>query len=538
MKFISKHFFMLSWSLILLIGLLAYSNAFTGELVMDDGWVITQEHLAKFQSAPIQRLLFHTPRALTDITFAWQYSLHHPDTFGYNLVNVLIHILNSILVVWLARLILPRLAKLDQDQIKVAALIAGLVFVAHPIQTMAVSYIVQRYVSMATLFYLLAMISLVKSLELKALRSRAISFALILLCLFLGLASKEIIMTLPLVIALVLGLIYASSGKGLTELTTKISQFKITIVAVVSLLVSGLLLTFYHFDFNYLFGSRPTTYGETIAWYQYAWTQFHVYLIYLSKILMPVNLNADYDLRVFESFAQPMVILGAMTWLSSWATVAYFWKKQPIISFGLGWFLVTLLVDGSIIPLSDVINEYRLYLPMVGLVILFGWAASYLVRRWNLVGIYLVMGLVLLLAVLTFNRNYVYQNSLTFWRDVTLKSPGKARGFVNYGRELHALGKYQEAFESYERAIEIDPQRVIAWSNIGVVLVQTRQFDEALHYLNQALAIDPEHADALNGLGVIAMNLEDYEQARDYFEQVLELEPDNQAAKRNLELVR
>lgn len=525
-KLDSGKFIALAAMLIMCVGLVSYSNSLTGDLVMDDGWVITGNNLEKYLDSLDPYLTQRSPRSLTNLTFALNYALHGTDTFGYHVVNLVIHLTNSVLVVVLANLILQQISGTKHLR-KDIGLIAGLIFVSHPIQTMAVSYITQRYASLVTLVYLVAMCVYFFTRQIPRLKYWGLLGVGILFV--IGLAAKETIITLPAVLLVSEYIFYRQTWR-------RINWPLIGGSVIGGLILLWLALRIYPLTF--VVGPKLTSLGETVTWYQYALTQFRVLLMYVYKIIIPVRLNADYYFPISQSPWEWAVWVGIGFWLSLWALASRLLKTQPVISWGICWFLLTLLTSSSVLPLSDVINEYRVYLPMVGISILAGYllVKSLPERSVNL--FLVVAALISCYAVLTFNRNFVYQNSLTYWRDVTLKSPQKPRGFVNYGMELHAQGDYAEAVTAYQKTLELDPQRLTALSNMGVILAQAGEYDAAFIYFNKALGIDPNYIDALNGLGILALNQGDATQAANYFERILEIDPQNSVAQKNLNLVK
>jgi tetratricopeptide (TPR) repeat protein len=175
---------------------------------------------------------------------------------------------------------------------------------------------------------------------------------------------------------------------------------------------------------------------------------------------------------------------------------------------------------------------------MVGVSLLLATGIWYLGQKlpseWVGLG---VISLVLLYGVLTFNRNYVYRDELSFWGDVIQKSPDKARGYVNYAVKLHTTGEAEEAIYYYQQALAIDPDRLTALTNLGVLYTQLGEFDRAEELFDKALTVDPNYMDAINAKGVIYLNTGDFTQAKEYFDKVLAIDPYNNSAIANLEFL-
>ncbi|RME66807.1 MAG: hypothetical protein D6778_04170, partial [Nitrospirae bacterium] len=183
-----RHSFFYSIALVI-ITVLLYSVCLDGEFHFDD--------LRRIVENPAIRDLknFWPPykgRYLVDLTFAINYQIGGLNTIGFHLVNVLIHIIN----VFLVRTLILKLLGRDLPEADFIAFTGALIFGIHPLQTQAVSYIVQRYASMATMFYLLAMLAYIKWREGKGWPW----YGLCLLSLIVGMHSKEIVFSAPFVI--------------------------------------------------------------------------------------------------------------------------------------------------------------------------------------------------------------------------------------------------------------------------------------------------------------------------------------------------
>lgn len=518
--------------------LLIYSNSFTGGLVMDDANVIKPK-LTQFWEQPELHLRLGKQRMVADYTFAFNYLIHGTETTGYHVVNFLIHVCNGILVLILV-LLLMQTPALKKSRLytyrRILALSSALFFVCHPLQTMAVTYMTQRYTSLASLFYLLTVIIylITRSLVADRARSRLIYWsklygliALGVSLFLLGLHTKEIVATLPMLLVLVEWLLYRRGQ--IPWKTVFLSQVALGLV---------FLLAQQLYPLTWIFSHQENSIGEIVTPQNYLLTQPRVFLKYLQKILLPINLIADYYFPISTSIFDIRVWIGLAVWVSLWAGVFVLRHRQPLIALGIAWFLVTPLVDSSFIPIVDVINEYRLYLPLVGVALAVnGFLWYFWAPKSEMAVLVVITSLYIGFGLLTFNRNFVYTNDLTFWGDVIKKSPQKARGFVNYAVGLHSRGQAKEALAYYQQALKIDPNRLTALSNIGVLYTQAGRFDTAQEYFSKTLAVDPEYIDAINGLGVVYMNTGEFQKAEAAFTQVVKLDPSNNSAQENLQIL-
>src|SRR3989338_4880934 len=147
------------------LSFLIYSNTFHSSFHFDDMTEIAQNPY--IQKLPQISVIWdrHKTRFVTYLTFAMNYSFGQLNVSGYHFVNILLHALCGFLVYYLAALLLK--TPLARDSVlsrnwPLIAFFAGLIFISHPVQTQAVTYIVQRAASLATLFYVLSLIFYLK----------------------------------------------------------------------------------------------------------------------------------------------------------------------------------------------------------------------------------------------------------------------------------------------------------------------------------------------------------------------------------------
>ena len=152
------------------LGFVVYLNSFPVPFVFDDYPNILDNPSIRLAAIDLEELHatgFKSPlgrRPISNISFALNYLAGGYDVKGYHLVNILIHIVNGVLVYFLALILLRKDRTLthrmpaSERRLRLAALFAAAIFIAHPVQVQAVTYIVQRMTSMATMFYLSLML--------------------------------------------------------------------------------------------------------------------------------------------------------------------------------------------------------------------------------------------------------------------------------------------------------------------------------------------------------------------------------------------
>jgi hypothetical protein len=589
--------------LVAVIGIIAYSNTFRAPFLFDDRAQIQNNQMIKDPANFLLALeghLFNSSgyryipsRLLGYLSFALNYHFGGVDVWGYHVTNLVIHILNGFLVYFLLKLTFktpmmrrgPPLGEPSGTGVPYSALIAlftALFFVSHPVQTEAVTYIVQRFASLATMFYLLSLVMYIKGrlLQVKAegkveqkdssLEPRSSpavlpsTLALPLTCFFLSLLfavcamkTKEISFTLPLVIVLYESIFFATPLKK--RLLFLLPVVLTIVIVPLSFMRSGKPLGEILSDV-----SAMTRVQTQIPRGDYLVTQMRVITTYIRLMFVPIDQNLDYDYPIYHSLFTPPVLLSFLFLLTLFGAAVWLLYKSRqgargyggppktdgsshdsrftiyrLISFGIFWFFITLSVESSVIPIADVIFEHRLYLPSVGLLtaITAGvfLAAAGLKKGKSIIPVLVVITLAL--SATTYARNNVWKDETGFWEDVVKKSPRKARPHIDLGVMCGQKGSMDKAREEFQAALRIDPGNAEAHNNLGVVCRLEGRMEEAMREYQAALRTAPDYADAHNNLGVIYRQWGRMDEARTEFQTALRLNPSHGVARRNLEAI-
>lgn len=540
-------------SLVALVALAAYSNSFRVPFFLDDISSILENKVVRDLPTFLSGAgyAFNPRRVIAYFSVALNYRFGGLDVWGYHAVNLLIHFATAILVYWLVRLTLrtsfgssvTAQPSESSTAYRTVPLLTALLFVAHPVQTQAVTYIIQRTAALATLFYLLSVACYVKarlSQEGKESLLTPQALALYLLSLAAALAAmrtKEIAATLPIAI-----LLFEFSFFG-TSMRKKL------------VLLAPLLLTLLIIPVGMLQAGKPP--GEllsdvsemtretlTISRGDYLLTQFSVIATYLRLLFLPVNQNLDYDYPVYHSLFTPKVALSFLLIAGFLALAACLYRLSArrdeksaalrVIGFGILWFFLTLSVESSLIPIRDVIFEHRLYLPSFGFFVALATAAALLLAKRERLLILLAACAVVALACATWQRNAVWKDHLTLWGDTVAKSPEKSRPNDNYAKALSDAGQTQEALAYAQRAIQADPQNAYAHYNAGRILDKLNRGSEAIGWYLAAIGIKPDLKEAYNNLAVDYLLEGKVEKAAEIYRRVLEKDPSFPEAHNNL----
>ncbi len=442
--------------------------------------------------------------------------------FGYHLVNLTVHLLTAVLV-W--RLVLLTLATpaMKEEEItghaNVISLLAGLVFVAHPVQTESVTYIVQRASSMATLFYVASLCSYIKWREIQEEGSAAGSgrsyFIGSLIMAMAAMFTKEIAITLPLMI-LFYEFSFFKTKKGVNW--KRLVPFLLTIFII----PLTMLLTETGAERAHELQSAPG-----ISLIHYFLTQFRVISTYIRLVFLPVNQNLDYDYSISRSAFEVSTAFGFLflTAILFFAQRLFF--RYRLVSFFIFWFFLTLLPESSFLPIQDVIFEHRLYLPLVGYSIFLVSGIYYLFGKNTIkMTVVALMMIVACNAVLTYRRNMVWKDELTLWEDTLQKSPHKARPYAQRGLFYDKEGDLNRAMADYNKAIGLSPDYYDAYNNRGIIYAKQGAFIQAMADFNKAIEIKPGSSIAYNNRGSAYDKQGNLAQAMSDYNKAIEINPD------------
>ncbi len=521
-----------------------YSNTFDASFHFDDFTSIVR-------NGSLRDLRTQWPpsgtRWLGYLSFALNYRVGGLDVWGYHLANTLIHLCNGLLVFWLTALTLrtPAMQRAEAGRLVRShlPLAAGLLFVVHPVQTQAVTYVVQRFTSLATLFYLLSLVLYARArlspVAERASKVRAASlYCLSLVFAAAAMKTKEMSVTLPFVAA-AYELIFFRARR---RLLLAVPLAATALLVPLGLSGSGQKLTAVLGD-----ASRLAETQEIPRWV-YLLTESRVVVTYLRLLLLPVRQNLDYDFRLSHSLADPTVLFALAVLLAVAVAAAFLLVRArktnraagALVCFGAAWFFVTLSVESSVIPISDVIFEHRMYLPLAGAAVAMGAALLSAVERLrSRISVGIQCGAALLvtaapLGAATYARNFAWRDELTLWSDVVAKSPRKARPHQNLGNALLERGKTSEAVRELLTALSIAPGYADALNDLGAAYNEQGRIDEAIPALRKAVALEPGYANAHINLGSSLQAKGWLDDAMREYREALRLDPSLATAHNNL----
>jgi protein O-mannosyl-transferase len=511
-------------TIVILLGILIYSNSFYCSFHFDDLNRIVDNASIRVLSDVKAWWNYYPTRPIGMFSFALNYHFSKLDVFYYHLVNLIIHLINACLVWWLTILIFSSPVMKDQPVARhktILAFLCALLFVSHPLATQSVTYIVQRLTSMVAMFYFLSIVFYVKArLSNKRIAVKFLLFAVAFIFALLSLGTKENAFTLPL--AVVSFEIFFLSTK---RFTINLKDYRmISLIAAILILLIVIPLKF---SSKIVYPISPSLgHPETLTPFNYLLTQFSVIVKYIQLLCLPVHQNLDYDFPVSNNFFEIRTLFSFFLILLSITLAIFLFRKNRILSFGIAWFFITLLVESSFIPILDVIFEHRTYLPSFGFfLILSSGIYSLLWKKYKSVAVCVFIVIIGTNSYLTYERNKVWKNEITLWSDVISNHPNKVRPFFNRGCAYADLGLWTKAVSDYSKAIRIDPKFTLAYSNRGVAYGHFGEWNEAIADYTRTIEINPKYSEAYSNRGMAYHSLAQYDKAIADYSRGIEINP-------------
>ncbi len=503
--------------LFIMMGIIVYSPSFHAPFQFDDLPRIVNNPIIENLKNIKAIWLYEPSRVLAYLSFAINYQFNQLNPFGYHLVNIFLHLLTTVIYFILLKLFFAKLETNGRNEHHDGKIVlfASLIFLCHPIQTSAVTYVVQRSTLLASLFYLSAVLFYVYYRLLKEKRLYVFSIFFFVL----GLFSKPISLSLPLAILLIDKCFFTRVDQKDNKTLKRIIPY-----AVVSILFL-LLLTLCQYR-ALSFESLANMSKETIIiprW-QYLLTQFNVVITYWRLFFFPINLHLDYEYPLVTSFLNPQMLVSlALIVLILYLSYRLF-QKERMMAFAILWIFVTLIPESSFFPIADVIFEHRMYLPMVGFAILIPALLRRMIKEFKVYQA--VMWLIIVIfAVLAYQRNCVWADKMKFLEDMARHAPNKPRVLYHLAYGYDEIGKKDLAIDIFNQVINQNPDDAQAYHNRGFFYLLNDKLDLALADFNKAIDFAPNFIKAHYNRGQVYQKKEQYDLALNDYQFALDLMP-------------
>ncbi len=558
--------------IVLLITLLMYFPALRNDFVVESDdlpYIIENSSIRSLNGAFFKWAFFDFYRSnwhpLTWMSHAIDYAVWGLNPIGHHLTNIVIHAINSFLVVLLITRLLQAGRKLTADKVLpapssvkkgtspssplkkggagtadtgvlIAAATTGLLFGLHPLHVESVAWVSERKDLLCALFFLLSVMSYMTY----ATCGTKKNYILSLIFFVLALMSKPMAVSLPAVLLILdwyplerIGSIKTARSAVVEKLPFIALSFASSVVTVLAQKSGGALVPL-----------------EAVPLSVRAAVVLKSPIAYIGKMILPLNLlpfypypnSKDVSFLSMEYFSAA-VLMGGIT-IACIATA----KRHRVWLSAWCYYLITLIPVLGIFQVgSQSMADRYTYLPSLGPFLIAGLAAAWgytsvnsLIKKRLIIGLFSATLSILLfssLTYLTLKQIGIWKNSIDLWSSIIEKGSEKAMAYNNRGEAFERMGRMDEAVEDYRKAVAIAPNATVSYYHLGEAFMRKGQYDEAIKEYKRVVSLDPNFTAAYFNLGVAYASKGLRDEAIMYYKAALKLKPDYTEAHFNLGVI-
>lgn len=502
--------------IIIFFSFAVYINSLSGEFIWDDVEQIVENPVIKdirnipsFFTSDLWRLIdnpaigsyYYRPFFL--LSLALDYRMWGLNPFGYHVTNLAFHSLNSLMVYLIGRRVLKK---------NTPSFMAGMLFAVHPVHAESVTWISGRVDPLAFLFSFLSFYFYAIFTE----KRKGLYLAVSLSTYFLSLLSKEMAITLPLLL-----LAYEISLRPSVEFKRGNNLFWILfpyfLITAIYLYLRAIIL-------KGVISDLPAA-----PFSKRLYTSFGIILEYLRILILPVNLKILYDVPLAESVFQRQVIFSIALLITIIILIIFAYRRDKEIFFASVWFFITILPVTNIVPLRPTMMAERyLYIPSVGICLLLGlvFYRAYVANpSWSLYLKSLMLIILILLSLITFQRNRFWKNEVIYFTKWVKDAPDNAYAHHNLGDAYRKTGEMEQAVSEWEEAVRLEPSHSEANNSLGNIHLLQGNYPEAVRRYRIALQGMPENAGAHYNIAIALEKMGQTEEALFHYRRFITLAP-------------
>ncbi len=506
--------------ILIFAGFAVYFNSLDNPFHFDDVFLIKNntkiyeiERVGEFFTSPTLTDAggFSGYRPLVMATYSLNYYFSKLNPLPYRVINLLVHIINSLLVFLLLKSLLVHIFKFENEKDVFFLSSAGsLIFLVHPINTIAINFIWKRTTLLYSFFVLIAVCWFINihlkfyGLNYRKILSRVLSVLLMCFLMIMGLFSKENAVILPLV----LGMVFVYSDKRY--------HYRGFLIDIIPLLLIAAVFTYFRV---FLFGGIMRSLGligypidPYPPFYNYLLSQAEAIIRYISMLFYPQGLSIYHEIIAPQSVFSDFVYLRILFLVSLLLAAVFTFKKFKEFSFSIFWFFIFFIPTSFVLSLNILMDEIRVYLPMIAFCIILPFLIrffkkSFEARRGKKFSIAAAWALtatvIFLFSVNTVIRNHFYRTEIITWIDAVEKAPNSLLPRLYLGNLLREKGYFKDAAKQFKRSVEIAPDNRVAKIYLGLVYQQMYRYDEAVKLYKEVLSAKDSDFYANQNLGIL-----------------------------------
>ena len=510
-------------------------------------------------------------RPVPMLTFALNWYIGKDNVLGYHIVNNAIHLVTTIFLFLTVLNLLksPKLRIKHQGNEYLIAFLSAIFWALNPIQTQAVTYLVQRMASFGAMFYIIGIYFYLKARMSSSMHNRCLFIAGCLLSFVLAVGSKENTVTFPVAVAMIEILFFQ-------DLKDRDNRRKVVGAVTISGIFLAAILTIL-----YIKGTVPHHFkgyeNRTFTMRERLMTEPRIIMYYLSQIFYPIasRFSLVHDIKISTSLLKPWTTILSIFAIILLLGIGFSQIiKRPIIALGIFFYFMNHIIESTAIPL-ELIFEHRNYLPSLflffpvstGLI----WLVNYFKKKNPLLQKLLavsIAGIILSFCAGTIVRNRAWATEKSLWEDCIAKAPGMARPYHNlayyhyrkigdknkamalyktsltkkytYSKTAHALtlngmatiyfenGDYKSSTKYLKKALEIKPDYETALYNITLVYVRTGIFSKAIQSVDMLLEERKGSSNVLQTKGFVLLTAGRFDEAISNLKSALDIDAGNE----------
>ncbi len=486
--------------------LLVYWNVFFNDFLVtwdDDAYVLDNPYLSISTFDDLFHLFTITYEGnyhpLTLLSLAIDYWIWGEQPFGFHLTNILLHILNALLVYWLAMLLI---------QHRLLAVGSALLFALHPMHVESVAWVAERKDVLFLFFLLSGLIAYLYAQK----DEYGIRFYHLSICLFcLSLISKPAAIAFPLLL-----LVLDAWQNRKINLVNKVPFLLISFIF-------GLITIYAQDSVEAISDLSYFSAWQRVQLVSYSW------IAYFYKFFLPIDQTGLYHYPAFDEPFSLLMNLSPFIILLVGILIA--WKRTTFIFLGIAFFTISLLPVLQIIPVGNAMMAERYtYLPYLGLNLSIFMLIKQLTKNFNSASLTLYIStfaLILLFGIKTSDRTQVWKSDGTFWTDVIQNNPNSLLAHFALGNYLYEYKDFDGSASMYKKVLEFDPFNHQANSFLAFLYNKRRQPQIALAYLDKLVLLDSTDTEHLLKRGKTLMKLKYLEESLLDFNAYIEYLPDD-----------